>query len=611
MLAMTQNGLGRAFWRTLIGRAWRLAALCLLAITLTVKADVSGDYVYTDNLNGTVRIDEYTGSGSLVDVPNIIAGKTVVGIGRYAFSACASLTSVTIPDSVLYLEEYAFDDCANLSSVTIGTGVTSIGFRVFDDCPNLTIITVAVGNTAYSSLDNVLFNDAQTALIQCPGGRAGSYTIPDGVTSVERGAFFWCTRLDSVTIASTVTNIAKEAFWSCTSLGGIVIPNSVAVIGDDAFWGCTNMASATIGASVASIGEWAFYECTRLTSITIPASVTNIGYGAFVRCTSLAAITVDAANAGYSSSDGVLFNTNRTTLVQCPGAKASYAIPAGVTSIGAGAFYWCASLGSVTIPASVTNIGDNGFAFCPSLAAITLPNSVADIGHYAFQNCTSLGSITIPAGVTSLKYWTFISCRSLSAVTVAASVTNIDDDVFASCTNLAGVYFRGNAPGGSTNMFYNDENVTVYYVAGAMGWGPTFAGRPTALWSNASPAPIIKVNGAVGTVTVNYPETVSVTVEIDAGSYVGVPVDWWVIAQSGSSWFYRDSATGWTEESNLHNWRPAYQAGLFNLPAFEVLRITGLLRGSYKLYFAVDYPMDGVLNLDGIIFMDTVDLIVQ
>ncbi len=589
-----------------------LAMLVLLTITMTVKADVSGDYVYTVNPNGTVRIDEYTGSDILVTVPNIISGRTVVGIGRYAFADNDIMTSVTIPDSVLYLEDYVFDDCSNLSSVTIGTGVASIGFRVFDDCPNLTIINVTAGNTSYSSSDNVLFNNGQTALIQCPGGRAGSYTIPDGVTSVERGAFFWCTRLEGVTIASTVTNIAAEAFWSCTSLGGIVIPNGVTSIGDNAFWGCTNMASATIGASVANIGEFAFYECARLTEVSLPASVTNIGYAAFVRCASLAAITVDGGNPAYSSSgNGLLFNKNKTTLIQCPGAKSIVTIPAGVGSIGRGAFYWCARLDSIPIPDSVTNIGNSSFAFCTNLTTITMPNSVADIGYYAFENCSRLDSITIPDNVTSLKYWAFISCSSLRTATIAANVTNIDDDVFASCTNLAGVYFRGNAPGGSTNIFYNDENVTVYYLAGATGWGATFSGRPTALWNNASPEPRIRANGAVGTVTVNYPETVSITVSLNAGSYAGVPVDWWVVAQSGSAWFYRDSVKGWTEESNLHNWRPAYQAGLFNLSTFEVLRIAGLSRGAYKLYFAVDYPMDGVLNLDGIIFMDTVDLIVQ
>ncbi|MBI2441387.1 MAG: hypothetical protein HYV35_08460 [Lentisphaerae bacterium] len=120
--------------------------------------------------------------------------------------------------------------------------------------------------------------------------------------------------------------------------------------------------------------------------------------------------------------------------------------------------------------------------------------------------------------------------------------------------------------------------------------------------------PIIKANGATGNVTVNYPNAVSVAVELYPGDNAGVPVDWWVIARAGSSWYYLDSAAGWTDAGA---WRPAYQGALFNLPATEVLNITGLPVESYTFYFAVDYPLDGILNVDGPILVDSVNVTVQ
>ena len=45
-------------------------------------------------------------------------------------------------------------------------------------------MTVDTNNPAYSSVDGVLFNKSQTTLIQCPGAKTGSYTIPNSVTSI-------------------------------------------------------------------------------------------------------------------------------------------------------------------------------------------------------------------------------------------------------------------------------------------------------------------------------------------------------------------------------------------------------------------------------------------
>lgn len=125
---------------------------------------------------------------------------------------------------------------------------------------------------------------------------------------------------------------------------------------------------------------------------------------------------------------------------------------------------------------------------------------------------------------------------------------------------------------------------------------------------SAFPVPRVKANGTAGVVTVNYPETVSIIVAMNAGGYAGVPVDWWVVGFAGSSWYYLDSASGWTHAGAV---RPVHQGGLVDLPATEVLNITGLPVGLYTFYFAVDYPMDGILNIEGPMLVDSVTVVVR
>jgi hypothetical protein len=229
-----------------------------------------------------------------VTIPN-----NVTSIGGWAFERCTNLTNVTIPNSVTTIGVWAFDGCTGLTSVSIPNSVTTIGSDgayAFRDCTGLKAIDVQALNPAFSSLDGVLFDKDRTTLLQCPGGKAGSYTLPKSVTSVWLSAFFKCSGLTSVTIPNGIKFIYGAAFFGCTGLTNVTLPNSLTYI------------------------SWrAFYNCSGLTSVTIPDSVTTIGDEAFQDCSNLAAAYFEGDAPSWSSLDLKAAFSEPATIYYLPG----------------------------------------------------------------------------------------------------------------------------------------------------------------------------------------------------------------------------------------------------------------------------------------------------
>ena len=176
--------------------------------------------------------------GATTSVTNIPS--TVTSIGRMAFDGCAHLTSVTLPISLTSIGDYAFWS-SGVTTITIPAAVTSIGYSPFAFCAALTSISVNSSNLNFSSLSGVLFNKAQTTLIQAPGALSGSYSIPSTVTSIGDMAFANCSNLTGITIQSGVTSIGYSSIQGCTKLTSVTIPSSVASIATFAFFGCTGL----------------------------------------------------------------------------------------------------------------------------------------------------------------------------------------------------------------------------------------------------------------------------------------------------------------------------------------------------------------------------------
>lgn len=146
----------------------------------------------------------------------VVIPASVTSIGDEAFLGCRNLASAAIPGNLFSIGSAAFQECS-LVSVVIPNSVTSIGNAAFLSCSDLVSFSVAAENTVYSSLDGVLYNKAQTILIQCPA-RKQSVMIPGGVTTIANAAFRGCSSLMDVVIPASVTSIGDQVFLSCRNL---------------------------------------------------------------------------------------------------------------------------------------------------------------------------------------------------------------------------------------------------------------------------------------------------------------------------------------------------------------------------------------------------------
>ncbi len=317
-----------------------LLMAAVLAVGITAHAtdgDVIefGDFIckVLSEKEKTAVITGYNGQpiGELV-LPSSVNKSTgwsyaVTAIGSSAFRNCTGLTSITIPNSVTSIGKEAFQGCTGLTSITIPNSVTAIGTAAFSNCSNLTKILVEEGNTAYTSIEGVLFSNEKTTLVAYPAAKAPDYEIPNSVTAIGDYAFSDCVGLTSVTIPNSVTAIGRSAFANCTGLTSITIPNSVTAISDHAFSNCSGLTSVTIPNSVTTISMSTFANCTGLTSITIPNSVTAISEYAFSNCTAVNTIYCYAINPPISGSSNSVFQAvdiSKVVLHVVKGADAAY-----------------------------------------------------------------------------------------------------------------------------------------------------------------------------------------------------------------------------------------------------------------------------------------------
>lgn len=283
-------------------------------------------------------------------------------IEESAFYYCRSaLESVVLPESLTTIEGGAFGYCTALKEVQISKNLSDVSAFAFSNCDKLEKFIVDEENPYFCDIDGVLFSKDKKTLVCYPEGKEGvTYSVPDGVTDIGKGAFSGNYVLESVTLPDSLLNIGNGAFYKC-KLGTIDLPEGLLSIGNHAF-GYGNIKEIVFPESLETIGNRAFESCD-LTEVAIPSNVKYIGSTAFSFCEKLERITVDEANEYYcSDSFGVLYNKDKSELIKYPdGITASaYVIFDGVSSIAEEAVYDTKFLKTITIPTSVKKISRYG-----------------------------------------------------------------------------------------------------------------------------------------------------------------------------------------------------------------------------------------------------------
>ena len=268
------------------------------------------------NLDGTLsaEIGEYAFRGN-TRLRRIELPAAAYVIRANAFSGCSGLEEVKLPSLLETIEDGAFEDCTALKQIEIPDSVMELGENVF--AANTTLIGSAESLASdyaaacglqyrgyaeeaenpekyyqyeivrdYARITSYIGEESRVVVpaelggypVRVIGDRAFAsrysmeqLVIPEGVTELEKMAFYYCLELRTIEFPSTLQEIGSNAFEKCENLTEVKLPDGMTTLGSRAFEGCSQLQDVTIPASVKIIPYYTFFECHDRLTIHGPA----------------------------------------------------------------------------------------------------------------------------------------------------------------------------------------------------------------------------------------------------------------------------------------------------------------------------------------------------
>lgn len=242
-----------------------ICAIVSIVLLSSCVPNASSALEYVLNEDDLYEVSGYSGSGGEVIIPETYNGKAVVGIGESAFSGQKTITSITFPSSLLYVDSYAFEGCSEVLDFILPEGVTTLGDFVFKDCSKLKKIT----------LPDTITQIGEGAFYACGGLSYDKYNDDLTIKYISNlviGAI--STNVTEINLYEESIGIYDYSFDNCGSVRKITIPSSVTFIGKAAFENMTTLNFVEIerdsALGIISLASDAFNGCAALSNIYLP-----------------------------------------------------------------------------------------------------------------------------------------------------------------------------------------------------------------------------------------------------------------------------------------------------------------------------------------------------
>ena len=190
----------------------------------------------TDNIYSNISTQPHSNplfyGGSLylnnTKVQDLTIPAGITQIKDFVFVGCSSLQSVVIPSSLTSINRGAFSGCSSLQTVSVSDSLTSIARDAFNYCTHITKVNITSLATWFAiNFENAYSNPlAYGSGLYLSNTVLSTITIPSGVSTIKKYAFYGSKAITTVFIGSSVTSISDNAFYGCSNLNNVYIDSS-------------------------------------------------------------------------------------------------------------------------------------------------------------------------------------------------------------------------------------------------------------------------------------------------------------------------------------------------------------------------------------------------